>query len=117
MPSDSPSDATSAPAGNGVGTALAPATLSPSDSVKVQSDLWQHRRAMAFVALGAILAAIPGLFLLCALSSDAVVARVSQLQALLIGLIVPLVGLAAAYMGLATVYGANTASTLTTPKG
>lgn len=90
--------------------------LAPSEQVLVQRDLWKHRRGMAFLALWATIAAIPAMFGLCYAAPDAVVSRVSQLQALLIGLIVPLIGLAGAYMGLATVYGDNSASNLTAPK-
>lgn len=99
------------------GATPAAAALAPSDQVQVQRDLWKHRRGMAFVALWATILLIPAMFALCSAAPDAVVTRVSQLQALIIGLIVPLVGLAGAYMGLATVYGDNSASNLSTPKG
>lgn len=105
--SDAPAPAAAPPA------AAAPATLNPTDSIQLQRDMWANRRRMGFTSLWTIIAAIPLLFLLCSLVSDEVVARVVQLQALMIGLIVPLVGLAGAYMGLATVYGANAPPNMT----
>ena len=105
------------PVAAGVGTAIAPETLSPTDSVILQRDLWQHRRLMGFIALWTVVCVLPVMFFLCAIATDSVVDRMAKMEGLVIGLIVPLVGLAGAYMGLATIYGPNSAASLNASKG
>lgn len=92
-----------------------PATGVPSVNpveIKILTDLWHYRRLLGFGGYYAGVFAVPVTLVLCHVLSDADVARVVQLQGLLLGVCLPLIALAATYMTLCTVYGPNAPPTL-----